>query len=471
MPTKKYIRKSKSQTQRQRHGTHKRPRPSSIHGSVLSTKGGWKTIHVYGTPYERGYAHGYLLRKEMARVPQVLRFVVKHELEVNRYADYASVCRRLVKPIIKTHFQELYEEMEGMVKGAANPQISIDTLIEWNCVLSMYSYFENTVKNQKDERCSAFIATGDATEDRKIVMAHNTHSDFVSAQTQNIIQYMTPSQGTPFVMQCAPGFIASGSDWFLCANGMIGCECTIGDMKEKPEFGYPYFCRIRMAMQYGTDIDDYVRIMTDNNAGDYACSWMFGDIRTNEIALLELGKNHSSLKRTHNGVFYGMNTVMDYKVRALDTKDADFYDLSTSSGSRNSRLDFLLNTKYYGRINKEVAKSILADHYDSHINKDKRSSRGICSHSEMVDEDEEWDYSYPYGCTDGKVVDTELAKNMNFEARFGSSCGRTFNAKEYIERHPSFEAWKGILQNFYDYEWQTIGREYEGAFRTLAFDK
>lgn len=284
-------------------------------------------------------------------------------------------------------------------------------------------------------------------------MAHNTHSDFVSASTQNIIQYMTPSTGIPFVMQCAPGFIASGTDWFIASNGMMGCECTIGDMKEKPEFGYPYFCRIRNAMQYGTDIDDYVSKMLDNNAGDYACGWMFGDARTNEIALLELGKTQHSLKRTHNGVFYGMNSAIDYKVRSLDTDDVDIYDLNTSSGSRNSRLDFLLNTKYYGKLNRETAKTILADHYDSHTNTTEKSDRGVCSHSEVVNEDDEWDYSYPYGCTDGKVVDSDYAMQMRFEARFGSSCGREFNANKYIDKHPSFEAWKGVLPNFRDLHW------------------
>jgi hypothetical protein len=116
----------------------------------------------------------------------------------------------------------------------------------------------------------------------------------------------------------------------------------------------------------------------------------------------------------------------------------------------------LLNTKYYGRLTKDIAKTILADHYDSHTNTVRRSSRNICSHSEVIDEDEDWDYSYPYGCTDGKVVDSELAANLQFEARFGSSCGREFNAEKYIDRHPAFEAWRGILQNFYKYDWTTI---------------
>lgn len=436
--------------------TRKRRSPiEHVNGTIMSAGDGWKVIHVYGDPFERGYAHGYLLRKEMSEIPRILKFVVKHELEVSKYEEYSRLCKDTVKPIIQRHFPEFYEEMKGMVRGAKCPSINIDTIIEWNCVLSMFSHFESD-EHFKGDRCSAFIATGDATADGKIVMAHNTHTDFVSAKTQNIIQYMTPSKGTPFAMQCSPGFIASGTDWFLCANGMIGCECTIGDTKDKPSFGFPYFCRIRTAMQYGNSIEDYIRIMLDQNAGDYACSWMFGNTQTNEIALLELGKTRHSIKRTYNGVYYGMNSAMDPVVRLLDTNDADIYDIRTSSGSRNSRLDYLLNTKFYGRIDRIVAKEILADHYDSHTNKIQRSSRGICNHCEMVDEDVEWDYSYPYGCTDGKVIDSTYAGKWMFEARFGSSCGRVFHANKYIERHPAFKSWKDILPNFYAYPWTTI---------------
>jgi len=466
-----------NRTRNQKKGVSKKTRRNSIHahdhdkekikiqGEIKYEKQGWKVIHVYGDAYERGYAHGYLLKKEMAKIPRVLKFVVKHEIGVNNYKEYSSVCKK-VKPIIKKHFAELYEELEGMVKGANNPKINIDTLIEWNSVLSMYSHFESNsnYENETDKRCSAFIATGDATRDGKIVMAHNTHSDFVSGFMQNIVQYMTPSRGTPFVMQCAPGFIASGTDWFICKNGMVGCECTIGDMKEKPEFGYPYYCRIRMAMQYGNSIDDYIQIMLDHNAGDYACSWMFGNLGTNEIALLELGKNNYSIQRTISGVYYGMNSAVDYKVRTLDTNDADIRDLSTSSGSRNSRLDYLLNTKYYGVLDKENAKIILADHYDSLLNKVQMGPRGICNHGEVEVCDNlegecdfsKWETTYPYGCTDGKVGDSEMMEKLEFEGRFGSSCGREFDANEYIRDHGLYSAWSDVLTSVPRNDWVVL---------------
>jgi hypothetical protein len=244
-------------------------------------------------------------------------------------------------------------------------------------------------------------------------------------------------------MQTCAGYIASATDWFICANGLIGCETTISKINYKPKFGYPYFCRIRQAMQYGRSLDDYVKIMLHKNAGDYACSWLFGNIKTGEIMLFELGLTMHSIERTKNGVFYGMNSAIDYELRSKETNDYSYADITTSSGSRNYRLNDLLNKKYYGKINLSVAKKILSDHYDVLSGKDAMNSRCICKHTEMDDEAKQ--PNYPFGCTDGKVVDSAMAKNMKFWAKFGSACNRDFNVDRFIKKHPKYSKWRKVL--------------------------
>ena len=219
----------------------------------------------------------------------------------------------LMKPIIQKQYPEFYNEICGISAGAkmAGKKISVDFLIAWNSYISLYYYFRGVAK----EKCSAFIATGDATENGDMIMAHTTHSDYASGQLQNIILYVTPINGHSFVMQTSPGFIASATDWFLCSTGIIGCETTISKTNYKPKFGDPYFCRIRQAMQYGETLDEYVDIMSTRNAGDYACSWLLGDTRTNEAMLFEISLNYKNVKKTKNGFFYGMNSAIDNKLR------------------------------------------------------------------------------------------------------------------------------------------------------------
>jgi hypothetical protein len=344
----------------------------------------------------------------------------------------------------------LYNELRGISSGARakGVNVSLAFLIAWNSVLSLYP------RNVAPNRCSAFIATGSATESGEIVMAHNTHTDFVSGSLLNIIIKVEPTDGHAFVIQTAPGYIASSTDWFLCSSGIIGCETTISKVTFEPDFkkGHPYFCRIRNVMQYAKTLDECGELMVKHNAGDYACSWLFGNIATNEIMMLELGSQTHSIQKTLNGVFYGMNSVMDLKLRNTETNDYDHTNELTSVGARNSRLNHLLNEEYAGKINIQNAKRIISDHYDAHFARVEMTSRTICKHSEL---DEHTEFK-PIGCTDAKVTDAKCAAKMEFYGIFGSACGRKFNAKEHIRNHPKYKHWAPYLKDFKKYKWTKL---------------
>lgn len=424
---------------------------SKINGKLLSKKEGWIKIHIYGEPYERGFAHGVLLHQELKINANLLHFIVKTQIKTT-IEKYMEVCILNIKPMIMNNYPEFYQELLGISEGAISKginDITVDFLIAWNSILSLYSYFDQIDMY----KCSAFIATGNHTEKGDIIMAHNTHCDFVTAQTSNIIIKVSPSTGGEFVMQTAAGYIASGTDWFICKNGIIGCETTISNMKYSPDFGDPYFCRSRKAMQYGNSLDDYVKIMLNNNAGDYACSWLLGDIKSNEIMLFELGYHSHVVQKTRDGVFYGMNSAINYKFRELETNDKDHYNITKSVGSRNFRFNYLLNEKYKGKINVDVAKEILSDHYDPFLDVIKMNSRNICKHYELDGENDKKKKYYPSGCVDGKVVNTRMAETLQFIGRFGSSCGRNFDVKLFLKKHPEYKSWKNYMVSFPTKKW------------------
>lgn len=437
--------------------TLKSKKKTIIQGNIIEEKNGWIVAHIFGEPYERGFAHGYLLKNELKKVLNVLPFIVKEQLHIS-IGKFINKSNKLIKSNIKQYFPEFYTELRGICDGAkyGNVDISLDFLISWNALLSLYDVFSN-----KKERCSAFIACGNSTENGDIIMGHNTHSDFATGQLLNIALYISPSNGNSFVMQTSPGFIASSSDWFICSSGIIGCETTIGDINYIPNFGTPYFCRIRQAMQYGNELDDYIKIMIDKNAGDYACSWLLGDIRKNEIMLFELGLKEKNIQRTKNGVFYGMNSAIGKNLRENETTDKDFDNLSTSSGSRNARLNELLNKKYYGSINLENSKKILSDHYDMFLKKNILNSKGICKHLELDGEPEKKTTKpfYPFGCTDSKIINSELAYNLSFLGKMGCGCGEPFIVKEYIKEHDEFENWGKVLQDRPNQKWLKIQKQ------------
>jgi len=441
-----------------------RQKSTEICGRITEVKDGWKSIEIWGNAFQRGYAHGVLLHTELSKIKESIPFQVSVNFPRISYKQYSADCKRYVAPKVRDHFPEIYREMEGIVKGANSMDkmgVSIDDIIEWNAMVSMNEFY---TRNPKMERCSAFIATGDATEKGDIVMAHNTHSDYVAGQYLNIIMTITPNTGFIFRMQTAAGLVSSATDWFLCEHGIIGCETTIADVIYKADFvhGVPYFCRIRKAMQYGKTLDDYVSIMLEQNAGDYPCSWLLGDTRTGEIVRFELGKNRHSVSRTKNGVFFGMNSafdqeLLDHEIKQPRSKD-DTIHLDNTSGSRIHRFTHLLYDRFYGKINVESAISIIADHYNSYTNTDCMNRLGICKHMEY-DSSKKDRHKKAYrlfGSTDGKVVNTEMSKKMNFLGRFGSACGRRFSIDDHIKKHPEYEKYRGYVQDFVSRPWTSL---------------
>jgi hypothetical protein len=326
-------------------------------------------------------------------------------------------------------WKNIFDELRGIRDGCSSA-MSLNELIAWNMYLSMEEVYGSItgLDTGSVERCSAFIATGSKTVDGKILMAHNTHCDYASGFISNIVMHMAPSApGTyPFVMQTLPGLVCSSTDWFISESGIIGCETTISKIKYIPDFekGVPYFFRIRKAMEIGKTLDDYVSIMMEQNAGDYACSWLFGDINTGEIMRFELGKKTHGIDRTKDGLFYGMNSAFSKELLLKETNDTELNDPMTINGSRNVRLNHLLNSQ---KLDLKYAKKVLADHYDHGENKFRKGMRGICKHKEC-EKDENYKIA---GAVDGKVTDATMAKKLKFVGRMGSSCGRVFLRKDY----------------------------------------
>jgi hypothetical protein len=410
-----------------------------INGKRALMQNGWIKVKIYGNAFERGFAHGYLLANELNTIYDAFDFILKTNVEIHK-EKYNKYCREKIIPRIQENFPEFAEEMQGISAGAIAagfPKINFEFIVEWNAILSTYTIFP--------ERCSAFISIHKGN----IVMAHNTHTDFLTGQLANIIMEICPSIGNRFIMQTSPGFICSGTDFFIVENGIIGCESTIGNINYTPIFGVPYFCRIRQAMQYGNSLDDYMKIMLEKNAGDYPCTWFLGDIHKKEIMQFEIALKHHSVQKKKEGVFYGINSAHDEKIRKLETDDTDYGNTETTSGARNMRLHYLLYEKYAReKMTIENAKNIIADHYDVYLDENTDgNSRTICRHTHLDPKKSTKDAFYPFGCTDAKIVDSAMAKRMCFQGRFGDSCGAGFNVKKYVKQHPKYKSWGKYLKN------------------------
>ena len=436
-----------------------------VNGNVTELNG-WKKVVIKGSPYERGYSHGYLLYKEIKMAMDTHKYILYTDYGL-KYDFFVDVIPELFREIIIAEYKELFDEMTGIAEGAtkAGTKTTCDDIILINCFMSidylmdslqkligenprlkakygdLFSYKHSEHKMAKSgasDKCSGFMAVGNHTKDGKIVCGHNTFDNFITAQTQNIILEIHPDTGNSIMMQSAPGCVWSGSDYYVSGNGFICSETTIGGFN-KFELKAPIFCRIRKAVQYSKSLDDYVKHLTHNNSGDYANSWYIGDTNTNTIMRIELGLKYVNVEKKKNGYFIGFNAPYDPRIRNLECSNTGHYDIRRHQGARRVRLTQLME-EHKGKLDVECGQRILADHYDVYLNKINPSSRTCCSHYELDDrafmtQDSRPKPYQPRGAIDGIVTDSTIAKKGGFVARWGSSCGTPFYAKDFFERN------------------------------------
>ncbi len=410
---------------------------------------GWKYISIHGKPKERGYAYGHFCANDFKEIQNMLKFLMM-EAYGQEWTYFVSEISKGFKELTEQNFNEFYEEMVGITEGlnAGGCKTTIDEIIAWNFYCSI-PYWYSIVSESRiakeggaSDRCSAFMAVGDWTADGKIVCAHNSFTDFIDGQYSNIILDIKPDKGHRMIMQTSPCWIWSGTDFFVTSQGIIGTETTIGGFipyEKKFPIGY----RIRKAMQYGNTLDEYCEILLHENSGDYANSWLFGDINSNEILRIELGLKYHNIERTKNGFFIGFNAPYDERIRNLEVNNSGFYDIRRHQGARLVRLGDLMD-EHKGKINIEIAKQIIGDHYDVYLEKENNPcSRTVCSHydldsREFMSQESRPKPFAPRGTVDGIVCDTKLAKNMSFIAKFGSSCDISFDKDEFCKKHRQY---------------------------------
>jgi len=439
---------------------------SSLAGSFRKEVNGWIYVHVEGRPYQLGYQHGYLLADEIANkvIPNV-KFYVENVL-----GSQWSIFRDVVTKIhwVKTP-EEYQEEIQGIVDGMAAKgikdfdKIDIMVLNNWLQIAWSYLPWSKTKELAKTRltdlphgACSAFIATGTATKDGSIIMAHNTWIDYVYGIYWNLILDLKPDSGHRIMSQTCPGFIHSGPDWCMNSSGLMVTETTIAGFFGFDPDGIPETIRLRKAMQYSNSIDEWLSIMIQGANGEYANDWLIGDAKTGEIACLELGVKNYKVWRKKDGYFMGSNIAQDPKVR--EETQFPYDDPNTSMASRWARWQQLLQENY-GQIDEEIAKRMISDHYDVSLGKEYPGANTICGHIELDERGvSPWEFPsyYPCGAVDGKVVSSNLNKGWKMWCAFGHPCGTDFIADKFLEARTEFSYLKPQLKDLIAHPWTLI---------------
>ena len=420
---------------------------------------GWIYVHIEGSPYERGKQHGFLIADELKEIKRSLEYLTYF----NTGMEWEYFVEEAEKMYPSMMNEEMIEEIKGIAAGAqeAGTDITWQEILAWNANEEIIDYWWPTVQKEvygtmpdsdDKDHCSAFIAIGDATKDGELVIAHNSFSQFETGQFNNLILDIEPDQGHRIFMQSVPGYIHSMTDFFETDAKLVGTETTIGGFDQYKEGEAPEFYRIRMAMQYSDNLDDFVSYMREHNNGGYANNWLVADLKTNEIMQFEQGLKFDNVQKKKDGYFVGYNAPKDPRIRNLECSNSGFADIRRHQGARQVRLTQLMEENY-GKLDVGLGKEILADHYDVYLKKDNNpSSRTVDGHYELDGREymSQPGRPLPYqprGAVDGMVTDGNLAKDLKLVARWGNSSGLPFDAQKFLDEHIQWSYLEGYLND------------------------
>lgn len=429
---------------------------SLLKGAHRLERSGWTYLHIQGEPRQRGFQRGYLLAREIAEGIKTAQADWEHQSAL----DWPWLVSCATSMFLSKIDPENLEELTGMSEGlrAAGMQFSRDDLITYNAMIELCWYWwPGEAKRLRDgspapaygpkESCSSFIATGSFTADGNVVLGHNTMEDYCDV-LPNVIEDIVPTHGHRILWQTSPGWIHSGTDFFITDAGLVGSETTIGGFDGFDTNGIPEFIRMRRATQDAGSLDEWCDIMKRGNNGGYANAWLLGDVNTKEIARLELGLKNIGFEKKRDGYFSGSNVAEDPKLLRYETS-SDETDIRSSCVARRVRWKQLMQENK-GKINASLARQFEGDHFDTYRGKVQPSGRTLCGHFELDPEpDKPWP-GVPYGCAgtvDAKIVDAAMAKQMSFAARWGSGCGAPFSARKFLTAHPQFDWMEGTLKD------------------------
>ncbi|HEY7425136.1 MAG TPA: C45 family autoproteolytic acyltransferase/hydrolase [Gemmataceae bacterium] len=429
---------------------------------------GWTVLHIEGEPYERGCQHGRLMAEEIAAHIRCFAAVQSSKSP----ADGWKTTRTLVNALfLRRYHKEYLEEMKGIADGASAAGarfngrpldlVDIIALNSWSEVETLDPALHATPTGLEGVRflheapqgkpkpkpmhCSAFAANGKATRDGKIVFGHITMFSLYPSAFYNVWLDVKPARGHRVLMQTYPGGIQSGLDYYMNDAGLLVCETTLAQTRFDIT-GLSVATRIRQTLQYADNIEKAAEILKESNNGLYTNEWLLADIKTNEIAMFELGTHRSKLYRSSKnewyggaeGFYWGCNNTKDLQVRletiaAVEGRPA----VAVFRPSERDKKWLALYDRHKGAIDEEFGKLAF-------------TTPPVAA----------------YHSLDAKFTTTDLARDLKTWALFGPPLGRTW--KPTFEERQRYPEVRPMVSN----PWTILhaGTPKGDASKTLALD-
>ncbi|HOO72688.1 MAG TPA: C45 family autoproteolytic acyltransferase/hydrolase [Spirochaetota bacterium] len=282
-------------------------------------------MHLEGSPYEMGFAHGYLNPVAVQRMcsKEFYLGAIKGLISsgnigaLDQIFENDTLVDAVVKGVQKLALlhkdnipEELMDEMQGIADGvnaAGEHSFSLDNVIMLNIAMDtlmsiVYPIIvpilpvADLLTAATPHACNAFIAFGDATTDGRVIMGRDfmfTHE--VVHEVAMLIEYV-PDNGYSFVSVNAPGFV--GVTAAMNSEGIgIGMDVDTGIDTDPYDPGMGCLLLARMTIQYSDEMSTAIGIIKKAERG---APWIYaiGDGRGTEVggAIIECSASRFAVR-------------------------------------------------------------------------------------------------------------------------------------------------------------------------------
>jgi len=320
---------------------------------------GTKVVHLSGTPYELGYAHGSLFKTEVQSAFRGLRGALdqlRAEMGVPSVAMtyFLDLLYKQTSPYIPDRYKR---ELEGLADGAG-----VDLrVLRWSHVMS--------VMTERD--CSSFAVFGPATVDGKLY--HGRNFDWamgLGLQDRTALFIYYPEGHIPFA---SPGYIGS----IGCLSGMNMERISISQIgavsTDKRSDGIPLMFLLRRILEECHNLDD-VEALIKNARRTVGYNYVIADGKAKQARAFETSANHCAVFTDDDpkedqaeyairikGAVFRADGAIDQTVRRYQTCANGYPNMPYGSNSYDHRYKGMATRiqQNYGTIDETVALEIL----------------------------------------------------------------------------------------------------------------
>ena len=263
-----------------------------IHDAIVAkAKLGWtddgrvRVIYVSGTPYERGYQQGVLLREE---IKENLGLLYKNALATFKSEILFEEVYERMRPFIP---QEYVDEMHGLAHGAKIPLKLVHyihvlpEITEWGGKKRLREVIHQMIKGAVVPSCSNLCVSKSATKDNRIytvrILDWGLHK-ISKLHKYPLITVSVPDKGIPSANIGWVGFIGAVSG--INAKGITLGEMGNGDPENETLNGKPMPFLLRDVLTYASSLKD-VRRLIKNSPGTNSFGFLMTDGKTGQSEL------------------------------------------------------------------------------------------------------------------------------------------------------------------------------------------